>query len=187
MEPTATIPLGRPLSADHQAAIKAFYKPDLSDVFGTGLFLPVALGMMAAIGFGMATELRRTEYMVPVGVGVGVMALVLVQLLLRWVSRRKMGRAEFIYQYGQAETITFAGLTTEEYRRNRRSQTVINLLRGNQPLKIRTFDDRIIAAFMPPQQVVYTHPSYPDVLVPGSLFTPGWSTGLGSKPRVVGV
>ncbi len=185
MEPTATTPLGRPLSADHQAAIKAFYKPDLGDVFGIGLFLPVALGVMAGIGFGMATELRDTEYMVPVGVGVGMVALVLAQLLLRRNSRRKMARAEFIYQYGQAETITFAGLTTEMYRQNRRPQTVINLFRGGQPLKIKTFDDRIIAAFMPPQQVVYTHPRHPDVLVPGSLFVPGWATA--SRSRVVEV
>ena len=125
--------------------------------------------------------------MMPVGVGIGVTAIVLAQLLLRWSSRRKMARAEFIYQYGQPETITFAGLTSENYRKNSRPKTVINLLRGNEPLKIKTFDDRIIAAFMPPQQVVYTHSNYPDVLIPGSLFAPGWATGPGSKPREVEV
>lgn len=187
MESSATIAPGRILSADQQAAVRAFYKPDLGDLLGVGVFLPLVLGVMTAIGFGMAAELRDTEDMVPVGLGVGVAAIGLAQLLLRWSSRRKMARAEFIYQYGQPETITFAGLTSEEYRRNRRPQTVINLLRGGEPLRIKTFDDRIIAAFMPPQQVVYTHPKYPDVLVPGSLFAPGWATGPGSKPRVVEV
>lgn len=185
MEYSATTALGRPLSAAQQAAIKAFYKPELGDVVGAGIFLPLVLGLIAGIGFGVATEVRGIEGMMPVGLGVGVVAIVLAQRWLRWSSRRKMTRAEFIYQYGQTETITFAGLTTEEYRRNQRPKTVINLLRGNQPLKIRTFDDRIIAAFMPPQQVVYTHPKYPDVLVPSSLFAPGWSTD--SRPRVVEV
>ena len=185
MEYFATPAPRRPLSADQQAAVKAFYKPELGNVIVTGLFLPLALGLMAGLVFGAVAEVRDTDDMVPVGLAVGVVVLVLGQRLLRWNSRRKMARAEFIYQYGQTETITFAGLTTEEYRRNRRPETVINLLRGNQPLKIRTFDDRIIAAFMLPQQLVYTHPRYPHVLVPGSLFAPGWP--MGSRPRVVGV
>ncbi|WP_460582923.1 hypothetical protein [Hymenobacter arcticus] len=149
--------------------------------------MPLVLGMMAGIVFGMVTELRDIEDMVPVGVSAGVAVLVLAQLLLRWSSRRKMARAHFIYQYGQPETVTFAGLTSENYGKNSRRKTVINLLRGSEPLKIKTFDDRIIAAFMSPQQVVYTHPNYPDVLVPGSLFAPGWATGPGARPRIVEV
>ncbi len=187
MEPYATPALARALSPDQQAAITAFYKPTLGDFLGLGVFLPLVFGMIMGIWFGIATNARELEDMVPVGLGAGVAALLLAQLLLRWSSRRKMSRAEFIYQYGQPETITFAGLTSEGYRKNSRPKTVINLLRGSEPLKIKTFDDRIIAAFMPPQQVVYTHPKYPDVLVPGSLFAPGRAAGQGPKPRVVEV
>lgn len=185
---TAAAP-GRILTADQQAAVKAFYKPDLGAWLVFGVFLPLVLGLMAGIASGMTNELRDTEAMVSVGLCIGVAAIVLAQWLLRGSSRRKMARAEFIYQYGQPETVTFAGLTSEEHGhgKDRRSQTVINLLRGNEPLKIKTYDDRIITAFMLPQQVVYTHPTYPDVLVPGSLFAPGWATGPGSKPRVVEV
>ena len=147
----------------------------------------MVLGGMVGMWLGAATELRDAEDIVPVCLGVGVAAIVLAQLLLRWSSRRKMARAEFIYQYGQPETITFAGLTSEGYRKNSRPRTIINLLRAGEPLKIKTSDDRIIAAFMPPQQVVYTHPTYPDVLVPGSLFAPGWATGQGARPREVEV
>lgn len=194
MDPYATSTLARTLSAGQQAAVAAFYKPSLSAILVLGVFLPLLFGMMAGIGVGIAgigvgilTELRDIEAIVPIGLGIGGVALVLAQLLLRWSSRRKMARAAFIYQYGQPETVTFAGLTSENYGKNNRPKTVINLLRGSEPLKIKTFDDRIIAAFMLPQQVVYTHTKYPDVLIPGSLFAPGWATGPGAKPRVVEV
>lgn len=181
----ATVP-GRTLSPEQHQAVVAFYKPEWGEIL-LGAFVPLVFGAVAGLAYGMATNLLDATDMVPVGLGVGVAALVLVQLLLRWSSRRKMARAEFIYQYGQPETITFAGLTSDYQRKNSRPETVINLLRGNEPLKIKTFDDRIIAAFMLPQQLVYTHPKHPDVLVPGSLFAPGYAAGQQLKPRVVEV
>lgn len=183
MESHPTAPLERPLSADQHAAVNAFYKPDLGTWLGLGVFLPLLLGWMTGMGYGVVTGVQDLEALLPVGFCGGVAALVLAQLLLRWNSRRKMARAEFIYQYGQPESITFVGLTTEGHGKNSRPRTVIHLLRGVEPLKIKTTDDRIVASFMPPQQVVYTHPTYPDVLVPGSLFAPGWATGPRAKPR----
>lgn len=185
MEPYAATVPKRTLSPDQQAAIVAFYKPELGNLLVLGAFVPLVFGMLAGLALGMVAEPWGTTDMVVVGLGIGATVAVLAQVLLRWSSRRKMVRAEFIYQYGQPEPITFVGFTSDHYRKNRRPRTVINLLRGNEPLKIKTFDDRIIAAFSYPQQVAYTHPKYPDVLVPGSLFALGRAPGL--APRVVEV
>lgn len=105
-----------------------------------------------------------------------------------WHARRKMTRAAFIYEYGQSETVVFTGLGANYgLKVNGQPQPVVKLLRGNEPLKIKTFDDRIITAFMHPQQVVYVHPKYPDVLVPSGLFTLGRTSQARAEVRSVGV
>ena len=186
MEPYAAAPV-RPLSADQWAALRAFYKPQLPTLLVAGLFAPLIFGMIAGVAFALLGHEMNTDGIISVGLSVGVVAIILMQLILRWTARRKTTRAAFIYQHGQAETVTFAGLTSAHYRKDRQPETVINLLRGTEPLKIKTFDERIIAAFMRPQQVVYVHPKYPDVLVPSSLFAFDPSTGQGLTPRIVKV
>ena len=161
MDTYATAMPVRTLSPDQKAAIAYFYKPQGGVLVFFIFFLPLLFGLL--VGGGNDNVLA--------GLGGAVVVIGLLLWLRRWNGRRKMTRAEFIYEYGNPETITFVGLGANySFKVNGQPQPVINLLRGSEPLKIKTFDDRIITAFMHPQQVVYVHAKYPDVLVPSGLF-----------------
>ena len=168
----------RTLSADQKAAIQYFYKPQGGALLFLIIFLPL---LFSFLGGGISDNY-------PLAFGVGALVIGLLLALRHWNARRKTARAEFIYEYGQPETVVFVGMGSNYgIKVNGQPQPVINLLRGNEPLKIKTFDDRIIAAFMHPQQTVYTHPKYPDVLVPSGLFVLDRAGGTGPKTRTVGV
>lgn len=168
----------RTLTPDQREAIQYFYKAR----WGVATFLSLFMPVMLSLPIGAANH----DLLPWVGVGVAVGGA--INGLRYWNARRKMRRATFIYEYGQPETVVFTGLGANYgIKVNGQPQPVINLLRGNEPLKIKTFDDRILTAFMLPQQTVYTHPNYPDVLVPSSLFALDRSARQQPKPRTVGV
>ena len=174
---SADVPV-RTLSPDQKEAIHYFYKPQSGAVLFLLIFLPLLFSFI----------LGGANNEVPLSVGIGVAFSGLLLLGRRWNSQRKMARAEFIYEYGSPETVFFQSLGANYgLKINGQPQPVINLLRGNEPLKIKTFDDRIITAFMLPQQTVYTHPKYPNVLVPSGLFSLSRSSSQRVKTRTVEV
>ncbi|WP_223651802.1 hypothetical protein [Hymenobacter psoromatis] len=174
---SADVPV-RTLSPDQKEAIRYFYKPQS----GAVLFLIIFLPLLFSLIMGGANN------NVPLGIGIGVAIIGLLLLGRRWNSQRKMTRAEFIYEYGSPETVLFQSLGANYgLRVNGQPQPVINLVRGNELLKIKTFDSRIITAFMLPQQTVYTHPKYPNVLVPSGLFSLSRTSSQQVKTRTVGV
>lgn len=167
----------RLLSPDQREAIRYFYKLQ----WGVGTFLSVFLPLVLCLSLG-----ARSSFWGSLALGAFVAAL--LNALRYWNARRKMTRAAFIYEHGQPETVTFTGLGANYgVKVNGQPQPVINLLCGNEPLKIKTFDSRIIEAFSHPRQVVYMHPNYPNVLVPSGLFTLTRAAGAHPKTRTVGV
>jgi hypothetical protein len=169
----------RELTPDKIAAIKYFYKP-YSKVF---VFLMIYLPMLLALVIGASSG-----HFYPV-VLAGACVVLTGFLLRRRKIRRKIARAEYIYQFGEEQEIQLQGIGSDySVKVNGAPRQLIKFLKNGEPEVIKTFNPKIINAFlMTPVQVAYVHPEYPDVILPSAVFLMKPGDFARVKRRQVGV
>ncbi len=162
--PATILPL-RTLTPDRAALLRRFYAPQSVGLF-LALFLPLTVGMsLGGAFFSLASGLIT---------GSILSALWLALRYLRYRSR--VQKAVYVYEYGGEEELRFGGIRSNYgYKVNGAPQQVLTVLHNGKPVDIKTFNPNIITVYSLPQQVAYTHPRYPGIIVPSGLFSLVWT------------
>jgi len=151
----------RELTPEAERHIKDFYKKPFFDVLG--IFI-IVFGVNGII----VTFVTAGVYM-----GIGAVALVVGALWFKtFAVRQKINRAKEVYKSGDAVDISYVGSALNYgMKLNGVPQQVITIMKGDEEIQIRTFSNRVVHAFTKPSQQAYVLSTYPNILLPASLFT----------------
>ena len=102
---------------------------------------------------------------------IGISLSAFFVLLRIWRRRRSIGRATYVYEYGEEGQLEYNSISDNYgFKVNGAPQQVISLLLNGKPLQIKTFNPNLVTVYTIPRQAAYTHPRYPGVTVPAGLF-----------------
>jgi len=162
--------MARILTADAANQVKYFYKTGVPFSWWTiavvcpgaslvALLVPALLGKFTALTFLVPVILFATA-----GFGID-----------QYFRNRKITRAKEVYQYGDEVTIYFeSGTVNWGSKVNGAPQKLIYIRKGGETITIKTFEQKVKLAFEVPVQKAYYLTKYPDILLPQSIFSPGF-------------
>lgn len=151
----------RSLAPDKETLLRKFYAPS-----GMGLFLATYLPLTICLSIGGAFFSATT------GLAAALFISAVWLTLRHSAYRSRMKKASYVYQYGGENEMQFSDVSSNySYKVNGAPQQIITVLLNGKPIKIKTFSSTLLSVYMIPQQAAYTHPDYPDTVVPSGLFS----------------
>ena len=149
----------RLLSDEQSNRIKLFYK--------TGF----PIGIIFILAFGIPLSIVTLAF---AGIIASIAMLILIAggiYLIVKKRNQKIAHALEVYQYGTEEDIYFDSIELNySYQVNGRPQQIINILRGNELIQVKTFSNRVCDAFRLSSQKAYFYEQYPEIVLPSSIF-----------------
>ena len=131
----------------------------------TGLFLVTFLPVTINLSVGNIFFTTTTSLLI----GEGLATLLVIYR--QWRIKRTIAKAKFVYQYGDAEELTFSGSSSNYgFKVNGAPQTIITVLIKGKLEQVKSFNANVITVYSLPRQTAYTHPEYPGTVVPSGLF-----------------
>lgn len=154
----------RILDEEKKLQIKNFYKPGISQ-----LFFILFFGIFAITGIIQAFVFLSWIYAM-------IIFSISVIIVYFYISRikKKVQNAFWVYENGSEVDIVFENITSNySYRVNNMPQKIITIRikQTDELINIKTFNHKLINAFSIPTQKAYTDPSYPNILIPESVFS----------------